>query len=195
MIPILILAAGQSSRMRGADKLMQPVDGVPLIRDRVLAAVAAGLAPHVVLPDLAHPRARALAGLPHHPLILTGSAEGMGGSLRDGVAALPPCPGFLVMPADMPELTAGDLARMAAARADGALILIATDDRGALGHPARFDAALRPDFAKLRGDRGARDIVGANRDRIKTVPLPGRHATCDLDTPEEWADWRARTGR
>jgi len=27
-----------------------------------------------------------------------------------------------------------------------------------------------------------------------TVPLPGDHATRDLDTPEDWADWRRETG-
>ena len=37
-IPILLLAAGSSSRMRGRDKLMEEVDGVPLI------ARAAGIA-------------------------------------------------------------------------------------------------------------------------------------------------------
>ena len=32
MIPILILAAGASRRMRGQDKLLQVVDGMPLLR-------------------------------------------------------------------------------------------------------------------------------------------------------------------
>ena len=114
MIPVLVLAAGQSSRMRGADKLLEPVAGQPLLRRLAQAALDAGLAPWIALPAPDHPRVRALEGLACHPLFLPGSAEGMGGTLRDGVAALPPCPRFLIMAADLPGLTSADLARMAA---------------------------------------------------------------------------------
>ena len=37
---ILILAAGASSRMRGADKLLQPIDGIPQIARIAKAAIA-----------------------------------------------------------------------------------------------------------------------------------------------------------
>ena len=193
MIPILLLAAGQSSRMRGADKLMEPVAGRPLIRHLAEAALAAGLDPWVALPGPDHPRARALAGLAHHPLHLPGSAEGMGGTLRDGVAALPPCPRFLVLAADLPGLTAADLAQMAAADPGPGGIVVATDATGALGHPVLFDAALRPAFAALGGDEGARRVVRAHKAAMRTLALPGDHATRDLDTPEDWAAWRAET--
>ncbi|WP_370162833.1 NTP transferase domain-containing protein, partial [Limimaricola soesokkakensis] len=38
VFPLLILAAGRSSRMRGADKLAQEINGVPLLRRQVAAA-------------------------------------------------------------------------------------------------------------------------------------------------------------
>lgn len=194
MIPILILAAGQSSRMRGADKLLEPVGGVPLLRRLVVAAHTAGLAAFVALPARDHPRALALADVPHHPLVLPGSAEGMGGTLRDGVAALPPCPRFLIMAADLPGLTAPDLARMGDAVPVPSGIVIATSAAGQLGHPVVFEAALRPDFATLGGDDGARAVVQAHKARMHTIALPHDHATRDLDTPEEWAVFRSETG-
>ncbi|WP_372805911.1 NTP transferase domain-containing protein, partial [Loktanella salsilacus] len=42
MIPILILAAGTSSRMRGADKLSMMVGGQPLLRRIAMQAAAVG---------------------------------------------------------------------------------------------------------------------------------------------------------
>ena len=155
------------------------------------AAIAAGLDPWVALPAADHPRALALADLPHHPLVLPGSAEGMGGTLREGVAALPACPRFLIMAADLPGLTDADLAAVAKADPGSALVVIATSATGALGHPVMFDAALRPDFASLSGDVGARAVVRAHRARMMTLALPGDHATRDLDTPEDWAAWRS----
>jgi CTP:molybdopterin cytidylyltransferase MocA len=100
----------------------------------------------------------------------------------------------MVLAADLPGLTAADLACVAGADPEGALIVIATDSAGALGHPVVFDAELRAGFAGLAGDQGARAVVAANRGRMRTVALPGDHATRDLDTPAEWAAWRAETG-
>jgi len=189
-LPLLLLAAGLSRRMLGRDKLMEPVDGLPLIRRQVQAALDAGLMPHVALPGPDHPRALAIADLSHVPLHLPGSAEGLGGTIRDGVAALPVCASFLVLAADLPGITADDLRAMAGAEMAGALVLIATDAQGQYGHPIRFDAALRPAFAALTGDEGARAVVRSTRLQ-RPFPLPGDHATRDLDTPEDWADWRA----
>ena len=42
-VAILIPAAGASSRMRGRDKLLEPVRGQPLLRDRLSPAPAAPL--------------------------------------------------------------------------------------------------------------------------------------------------------
>jgi CTP:molybdopterin cytidylyltransferase MocA len=180
--------------MRGRDKLMEPVDGLPLIRRQVRAALEAGLVPHVALPGPDHPRALAIADLAHVPLHLPGSAEGLGGTIRDGVAALPVCTSFLILAADLPGITAADLRAMAGAEMAGALVLIATDAQGRYGHPIRFDATLRPAFAALTGDEGARAVVRSTRLQ-RTLPLPGDHATRDLDTPEDWADWRATSRR
>ena len=41
--------------------------------------------------------------------------------------------------------------------------------------------------AELRGDQGAQSLIQAHGAQL--VTLPGRHATCDLDTPEDWAEW------
>ena len=38
------------------------------------------------------------------------------------------------------------------------------------------------------GDDGARDLLKG--ETVTSVPLPGDHATLDLDTPEAWARWR-----
>ena len=64
MIPILILAAGQSTRMRGRDKLLEPVDGMPLLRQRVLTALAVSRQVSITLPDRDHPRGTTVFDLP-----------------------------------------------------------------------------------------------------------------------------------
>jgi molybdenum cofactor cytidylyltransferase len=43
----------------------------------------------------------------------------------------------------------------------------------------------------LQGDSGGREVMAQAQGRILPVPLPADHARRDLDTPEDWAAWRA----
>ncbi len=65
---------------------------------------------------------------------------------------------------------------------------------GQPGHPILIAAALRPAFATLSGEDGGRHILAAVATQVVGVPLPGSHATRDLDTPEDW-DRLARRNR
>lgn len=190
MIPILILAAGASSRMAPRDKLLEPVAGEPLLRRTARIACAASDAVLVVLPPGRPGRGQALSGLPVRRVLAAEAAEGMAASLRAGLCEVPEAPGVMVLPADMPGLTAEDLSLMDAAFSeDPARILRgASGDRP--GHPVIFPADLWPALSALTGDEGGRPVIAANKGRLRLIPLPGDNATLDLDTPEDWANWR-----
>lgn len=193
-IPVILLAAGASTRMRGRDKLLEEVEGQPLLRRQ--ARLARGVGPVIVaLPPAPHPRYAALSGLDITALPVPDAAEGMGASLRTAFAALPPkTRAAMVMLADMPEVQAQDLARLAAAVdvESDMLIWRAATAQGAPGHPIVFAAPLFAQMRQLRGDDGGRSVVRAVADRVQLVPLPGNRARLDLDTPEDWSAWRCR---
>ncbi|MBE0413858.1 nucleotidyltransferase family protein [Yoonia sp.] len=196
MIPILILAAGGSTRMRGTDKLLEPVGGVPLLRVQAKRALATGQPVFVALPAADHPRTAALDGLGVTVLPIPAAAEGMSGTLRDAVAVLPAAPAFMLVLADLVAITTIDLLTVLAAWRDDSAHLIwrgATTD-GKPGHPIIFAGSLRPEFAKLKGDTGGASIVRANAHKTHLVALPANHARQDLDTPEDWAKWRGTNG-
>ncbi len=177
--------------MRGADKLLQPVGGRPLLRVVAERALAAGWPVRVTLPPDAAERLRALHGLDVTRLEVRDAGTGMAASFR-ALAAAGPGP-LLVVLADMPEITTEDMAALIAAhRAAPDRVIRATDADGRAGQPVLFPARLVPAMAALQGDAGARAILTG--EEILRVPLPGRRATTDLDTPEDWAAWRARSG-
>ncbi len=195
VLPVLILAAGASSRMGGADKLMQIVDGRPLIRRQADIALASGLGPvFVALPPGPHPREAALRGLDLRIVPVADAAEGMNASLRAGLAALPACDAMMILLADLPDLMAGDLKTVAQTVVLKSDILVwrgASHD-GKPGHPVVFRADLFPALQALTGDGGGREAVALAGDRVRLVPLPGDRARADLDTTEAWDDWRRR---
>lgn len=186
---IAIPAAGASTRMGGEDKLMRAVDGVPLIRRTALQALSGGRDVMVTLrPDDAARRA-ALAGLPLQMLPVGDAATGLSASLRRAAAEVGSGATLLVLPADMPEIGAGELARIwqaSAAHPDRILRAMAGD---VPGHPVVFPPDIVPELGSLSGDTGARAILARHGQRVLPVPLFGRRAVLDLDTPQDWADW------
>jgi molybdenum cofactor cytidylyltransferase len=198
MVPtvhILILAAGASSRMRGVDKLMQPVEGQPLIRHVTQVALATGSPVAVTLPHDAPPREAALEGLPLRLILVPDARDGMSRSIVRGIRALDPIAGpkdgLLILPADMPGFTTAALGDLIATfQYDPTVILRGGSEGGLPGHPAIFPRDLWPALAQVTGDEGGRSIIQKNKDRVRMIPLPGLMAILDLDTPEDWAAFR-----
>ena len=190
---VLILAAGSSLRMRGGDKLMEKIEGQPLLRRIALAALATAAPVTVTLPPGRPERGAVLADLPLQRLIVADAALGMAASLRAGLASLPEEAAVMLLLADLPEITAEDLGQMLAEwQWTPEAILRGTDADGTPGHPVCFPAWARPDLMALTGDEGARSVLVNHQDRIRLIRLPGEHASTDLDTPEDWQAWRAR---
>lgn len=193
-MPLLLLAAGQSSRMRGIDKLLQEVDGKPLIRRQADIGRAVTRGPVIVaLPPEPHPRYDALVGADVVTLPVPAATEGMNASLRTGFAALPAdVDAAMLLLCDLPDLTQADLARVALAHDPDSDTLIwrGTTQDGRPGHPIVFSAKLFDLFSTLTGDGGGREVVKAAAPHIAHIPLPGDRARLDLDTPEDWANWR-----
>ncbi|MEM7723355.1 MAG: nucleotidyltransferase family protein [Pseudomonadota bacterium] len=186
---IVLLAAGRATRMRGADKMLEKIDGVPLLRLMSIRAAKAG-ATRVVLAEGQTDRRALLSDL-DIDLVEAPTGAGMAASIVAGIAGLDGP--VLITLADMPEITANDLYLLLglSRQAPKAILRAATPD-GTPGHPVLFPRHLLPKLAKLEGDQGARDILKAEVASVHLVPLADDRATVDLDTPEAWAAWRAR---
>jgi CTP:molybdopterin cytidylyltransferase MocA len=193
-IGIVIPAAGASSRMRGQDKLLETVEGQSLLARQAQRALATGwpvlvtLRPGDVRAGVV-PDGVARREVPR-------AAEGLAASLRSGAAWAKSLDltALMVVLADLPDLTTADFETMAAAFAeDPSRIIRATDDSGKPGHPVIFPAKYFEAMQKLRGDEGAKPLLA--QDPPYLCPLPELRATTDLDTPEDWAAWRAKQAR
>lgn len=187
---LLLLAAGASSRMRGGDKLLEEIGGEALLRRAAREAVATGLEVIVALRPDRPERDRVLHGLAVRRVPVPDASDGMSASLRAAVAAAPAEAPVAVLLADMPEIAAADLRALLAAfdAAGGSTIVRAAGEDGLPGQPVIFPARLKPDLLAVTGDAGGRDIL--RREEVLLVPLPGRRALTDLDTPEDFAAFR-----
>jgi CTP:molybdopterin cytidylyltransferase MocA len=192
-LAILIPAAGAARRMGGHDKCLEEVAGEPALRHTARLAVATGARVMVTLPEtgpMLPARQAALYGLGTTILPVKDAHEGMAASLRAGVRAAGDARGLMVLLPDMPGIDAAEIIAVigAFARDDTHPVRGAAAD-GTPGHPVILPHRLFAEVAVLTGDEGAKRVLAG--EEVRLVPLPGRRALTDLDTPEEWAAWRA----
>ncbi|MCQ0092766.1 nucleotidyltransferase family protein [Roseovarius sp. M141] len=193
-LAILLPAAGASARMAGRDKLMEQIDGVPLLARQVARALATGTPVYVTTRADRPARIAALAGLNVTQVMIADPSQGLSASIRAGVAALPEdVTALMVLLPDLPEIETADMRAMIAAHAaQPDCILRAVAEDGTPGHPAVFPRKLFSALADLTGDTGAQALL--RQEGFAPFTLPGRRAITDLDTREDWARWRAQQG-
>ena len=191
LIDILLLAGGKSSRMRGVDKLLEPVRGVLLIKDRAKMCLATKARQVIVVTAPEHPqRETELKGLPLKCVVNQGAALGMAHSLQAGLVHTD-ADAVLIMLADLPDLNTQDLNTVIShAKTSNALIIRGATEAGKAGHPVLIRSALFPELMALEGDIGAGPVIQANLENTELVTLPANNALNDLDTPEAWEIWR-----
>ncbi len=196
-VNVLIPAAGAATRMRGGDKLLELVGGTPQLRRAVEAARRCGATKvWVTLRPGDAARGAVLDGSWAKRIEVPDWVEGMAASLRVGTRAADAqkADALLVLLPDLPEIEARDLVRFVEAhRQSPESVLRATTHDGRPGHPVLLPRRLFPMLVTLKGDAGARDMLAD--ETVLPIPLEGERAVTDLDTPEAWESWRARTGR
>jgi molybdenum cofactor cytidylyltransferase len=183
---ILVLAAGASTRL-GQPKQLVKLAGRPALHIVVSNAVAvAGHAVTVVVGAHAREMTHLLAHSPASVIVNRQWQEGMGASLRFGVASLPPgCEAVMVLLGDQVGITADDLKRLVSAWKGQESTIAASVYEQRVGVPAIFPRVCFSELAELRGDQGARMVLERNNYRLVRVPMS--NAAIDLDTPEDLA--------
>ncbi|MGF7163421.1 molybdenum cofactor cytidylyltransferase [Rhodoligotrophos appendicifer] len=189
VVASIVLAAGRSTRMEGANKLLEPVDGKVMVRRVVEAALASRAAPVLVI--LGHQSERVRAALAELDVMFVENSafsEGLSSSLKSGIAALPTgVDAALVCLGDMPFVTASHLDRLIAgfSPSDGRSICVSVS-QGKRGNPVLWGADYFSDIQELRGDIGAKHLMSRYASEVCEIEMDDA-VLIDLDTPEALA--------
>jgi molybdenum cofactor cytidylyltransferase len=188
-VAAIILAAGQSRRMGGPNKLLARFGGEPLVRRVAERALASKAEPVIVVTG--HKAAEvsaALAGLDVRIVHNPDFAEGLATSLKAGLQAVPEeAGGALVLLADMPEITPAVIDRLIVAfRARPEPAIVLPTIVGKRGNPVLWSRAFFPELMTVTGDTGARHILARHEEAVERVEI-GAAAGVDVDTPEALA--------
>jgi len=183
----IVLAAGSGARF-GGGKLTAPYGGGVLL-DGALAAAFAAPARSVTVVTGAEAARVAAAARAFDPRVKIVHAadhtEGMGASLRTGIASLPEdAAGAFVFLGDMPRVPLAVLPKLVEALAKGALAAAPTHE-GRRGNPVLIGRDLFPQLLALTGDTGARSVLQGLGDRLALIEAPDDGVLFDVDVPEQ----------
>ena len=192
-IAAIVLAAGRSTRMGAANKLLADIAGTPMVGRVVEAALASRARPVLVVTGhQASEVNAALVGLDVTLVANPDYAAGLSSSLKAGIGAVPAsADGALVLLGDMPRITAEHLDRLMAifAAENGRCIVVPTY-QGQRGNPVLWPSAYFAEMLQLGGDAGAKRLMAAHAGDVREVDLGTDAIVIDVDTPEALAKLR-----
>ena len=186
-VAALVLAAGRSTRMGPVNKLLAPLGGRAMVRAVVDELAGSSVRPVVVVTG--HEAERvvdALAGAGVHLVHNPEYREGLSGSIRAGLAALPEsAEAAVICLGDMPLVTSAHVDRLVAAfdPAEGREICVPVFE-GKRGNPVLFARRFFDEIAGVRGDVGARHLIGEYEEYVCEVAMGDRAVLVDVDSPQ-----------
>jgi molybdenum cofactor cytidylyltransferase len=185
----VLLAAGASRRMgAGRNKMLLELEGESLVRRAARRALAAALAPVVVV--VGHEADRVRAALRDLPLEFAVNPDFAGptsGSLHRGLNALgPEVDAAVVMLADMVHVSAETLAMLVAAARGTEVPLVVSRYGEVTAPPLLFRRALFPELLAWTGEGCGKAVVQAHKSEAMYIDRPVS-LLADVDTPEDFA--------
>ncbi len=183
MLGGLILAGGDGSRFGPESKLIQDLDGRPLLEYAILAMSAvAAIDPIVVVlgahAELVQDRVRFGRA---KPVVCAEWSGGMSETLRFGMQKLPAVQRIVVMLGDSPTVTPGVVERFVAAPPGSRAVY-----HGRPGHPVVLGINQIEALRAHAGDTGARALLDG-----PTIECADLCSGVDVDTPADLERLRA----
>jgi nicotine blue oxidoreductase len=192
MIPGIVLAAGNSSRMGRTKALLAVGDGdtflsrvVRTLQDggvgEILVVVGADAASIRSSVNAASLLVRVVDNPDYEKGQLSSLVKGLDAVDRPGVTAA------LVTLIDVPLVAPATVRTLVRTFQSGSSLIVRPASRGRHGHPVIFDRALFDEFRRADPAQGAKQVVRAHAGEILDVEMADEGAFADIDTPEEYA--------
>lgn len=186
-VAAIVLAAGMSQRMGAPKQLLRL--GSKTLLEHTLGNVRSSNVDQIVL-VLGAAANEIRTHVPTGELTIVVNADyaqGMGTSLRCGVAALSPeTQAVLVVLADQPVVSSATLNQLIDGYLESRPQVLIPTYRGFRGNPVLLDRSLFPELMTLAGDVGCRAIFGSHTQGIHKLAVGDPGILLDVDSTEDW---------
>ncbi len=189
MISTIVLAAGQSKRMGGDNKLIKKYNKKYLINHIVATLIKSKVNKIIVVLGFQSSKVRKIIvkNKKINFVFNKNYKSGMASSIKVGLRRISKRSiGFLIVQADMPKISRKIINKLyEAIKSKDKEIFIPTYKRK-LGNPVGFKYSMLKLLKKITGDRGAKKIIKGNKKKLYLVKVNSISIFNDLNTPRDF---------
>ena len=187
MISAILLAAGQSKRMKGKNKLSEQIRGIPLIKHSVKNILDSTIDELIVVLGYEQESIKKLIGenLKIKFIFNKDFESGMASSIKVGLNNLSGnSTGFFICLGDMPMINK-EIYNQLIKSIDQKEIIIPTYN-GVQGNPVLFSKSMKNEIISIKGDLGAKKIIKSNKNKVLNLETNDQGVTIDFNTQDSF---------
>jgi len=191
MITAILLAAGQSKRLKDENKLTKLFKGKPLINHILYSLIKSKVNKIIIVLGFEHLKIKTklLKNKKINFVVNKNYKKGMSSSIKTGLKKLPKnSKGFLIVLGDMPNITKTTINKICLSiiRSDKEIILPKFKNK--TGNPIGFKQSMIKNIYKIKGDRGAKNIIKKNNKKIKFLNINSKSILINLNTKRNFSN-------
>ena len=187
MISAILLAAGQSKRMDGENKLTKKIQGIPLIKHSVKNILASSVDELIVVLGYQKEIVEKLIGKNEKMKIVFNKnfENGMASSIKTGLNHFSEkTEAFFICLGDMPLVNHNIYNQLIKSKNNKEIIV--PTYKGQQGNPVLFDKSMKEKIRNISGDSGAKKILELNKDKILNLEINDQSITKGFDTQDNF---------
>ena len=188
MISAILLAAGQSKRMDGENKLTKEIQGVPLIKHSVKNILASSVDELIIVLGYQKEIIEKLIDKNNKIKFVFNKdfENGMASSIKTGLNNLSEkTESFFICLGDMPMVGHGVYNQLIKSKDNKEIIVPIY--KGQQGNPVLFNKSMKEKILGITGDVGAKKILELNKDKILNLEINDQGITKSFNTQGDFS--------
>jgi molybdenum cofactor cytidylyltransferase len=197
MISSILLAAGQSTRMNGENKLIKEIDDIPIIKHALNNILGSSVDEIIIV--LGHDKEIIENIIQKRKKIKfvynKNYKNGISSSIQAGLKIISKkMEAFFICLGDMPDVNQNIYNKMIKTKLNynkklkpiyKKEIFIPTYEKKN-GNPVLFTKYMKEKIMQIVGDNGAKELIEINKNKALYIPIKNRGITLDFDTKEDF---------
>ena len=188
MISSILLAAGQSKRMNGENKLIKKIHEIPLIKHSVKNILASSIDELIVVLGYQKEIIEKLINKNEKIKFVFNKdfESGMASSIKVGLNHLSEnTEAFFICLGDMPNVNQDIYNKLIQSKNNNEIIIPTYKNQQ--GNPVLFSINMKDKIMNIDGDVGAKKIIEMNKDKVFSLETNDLNVTVDFNTKESFS--------
>ena len=189
MIKAILLAAGQSKRLKGENKLIKKFKNRPLINHALNSLTKSKVNKIIIVLDYQEKKLKKIIKKNNKNIFVINKKfkSGISTSIKSGLRKISKNDeGFMVVQSDMPFIKSSDINKVYNSIKKGKSLVHVLKFRNKVGNPIGFDISVINKFKKIKGDVGGKFMVKRLKKNTNFIKVSSNRIFKDFDLKKDF---------